>query len=737
MRVPIILSLISAVLLSPSCRRDHDDKKPVSKHKPSSAAKTKHDPSKEIEALTGAHTRLVWAECAEPKDSDTYATGDSLLLIGLDTRDGLGERAILSKPGNYARPLLTSDGTGIVFSDKNTVRKGGKKYYEPVVYRTDWKGDKPVRLAEGYAVDCWKDPATGTEWVFAAQEIRPTKGVSLEAQRLVRFPMNDPEKIETVYDETPISPDNVQFSRDGTEACGLFPWPHAGILRQSEGKWKARQLTIGCWTSHSPDNSGVLWAFDGDHKSVHLYADDGARTWQLGFSDAPGVNGRELYHPRWSNHPRFIVATGPYIKQKGSNGSVINKGGATAQVLMARLSPTADKVEAWVQVSDDKTGESYPDAWIEGGDQANLEGHSLTHQQGVVASAETWPAKREGLLFLWRDRVSLNTFVQRDGHKNEARIESHDAGRFGRFQEMQLDGGSFEVEAESAEPILKELAGAQDPQQHAGLGAPLVFEAVLIPQPSAPTGSRDGEGALIFSAPGFRIAEYKGKLFVLFSDQEQWITTEPVPTAPFHLVVSRRRVLGAASPFEIVFINGKQVPIAPWFSNMKPPLSSSQAASISFGGGWSGGLLNVALYARSIGIDEIARAASAAEHRIAALPPPPPRVRLRGKLVELSAMPTPGAIEPYTSSLVEYVYEVEKVLEGEFKEPRVLVKHWAMLNLHTVRGLPREVGKSYELTLEPAAAHLHLQGERVMQDTTAFDLQPWFDVSPPRVVERK
>jgi hypothetical protein len=47
------------------------------------------------------------------------------------------------------------------------------------------------------------------------------------------------------------------------------------------------------------------------------------------------------------------------------------------------------------------------------------------------------------------------------------------------------------------------------------------------------------------------------------------------------------------------------------------------------------------------------------------------------------------------------------------------------------------VGKSYELTLEPGADHLHLQGERVMQDTSAFDLQAWFDVSPPRVVEEK
>jgi hypothetical protein len=97
-------------------------------------------------------------------------------------------------------------------------------------------------------------------------------------------------------------------------------------------------------------------------------------------------------------------------------------------------------------------------------------------------------------------------------------------------------------------------------------------------------------------------------------------------------------------------------------------------------------------------------------------------------------MPTPEDISPYTRSLVEYVYEVEKVLEGEFKAPRVLVKHWAMLALLPVQGFPREEGKSYELLLERGDAHQNLQGERVMQDTTAFDLEAWVDVSPPRVV---
>jgi hypothetical protein len=720
MRV-LISFLLAAILLSTSsCGREHEDKKPSSKRKPKPKAvvKEKHDPSREIEALTGAHTRLVWAESAKPGDSDTFATSDGLVLKGIDTKDGLGERAILSKTGNYSRPLLTCDGTGILFSDKNTVRKGGKKHYRPVVYLTGWKGGKPIRLADGYAVDCWRDPATGTEWVFAVQDFRATKGVALEAHRLVRFPLNDPEKVETVYDETPISPDNVQFSRDGTQASGLFPWPHAGVLALSDGKWKAEQLTIGCWTSHAPDNSGVMWAFDGNHKQVHMYASDRKKSWQIGFSDAPGVKGRELYHPRWTNHPRFIVATGPYTKQKGSSGSVITKGGATAQVLLARLSPTADKVEAWLQVSHDKSGESYPDAWIEGADKASLEGHSLTHEQ-PAALAATWPVKQEGLLFLWRDRTALNTFVQRDGRKREARVESQEAGRHGRFHEMQLDGGRFEVDEEATEDILAHLKEK----------AEAAFEAVLLPGPADPGNA--GVQQFLFTGPGFHVAVKGGGLEVTRASGGVWRTQGTLPTKPFHLIVNRTG--DAAKSFE-VFVNGQAVELATLGSAATQP--GPEFKTVAFGGGWNGGLLNVAIYDHMLGADEIGRNAAAMEPRIASLPPPAARVRLQGKLVELSAMPTPEAIEPYTSSLVEYVYEVQKVLEGDFKEPRVLVKHWAMLNLHTVEGLPREVGKSYELTLEKGEDHLHLQGERVMQDTSAFDLQAWFDVAPPRIVAK-
>src|SRR5687767_5299033 len=84
MRVLISFLLAAILLNTSSCGREQEDEKPSSKRKPKPkpkpvVVKEKHDPSKEIEALTGAHTRLVWAEAAKPGDSDTFATIDGLV----------------------------------------------------------------------------------------------------------------------------------------------------------------------------------------------------------------------------------------------------------------------------------------------------------------------------------------------------------------------------------------------------------------------------------------------------------------------------------------------------------------------------------------------------------------------------------------------------------------------------------------------------------------------------------
>ncbi len=413
----------------------------------------------------------------------------------------------------------------------------GRKHYDPDIYRTDWQGGKPVFIAEGYAVDCWRDESTGVEWVYAARKFKSNTNSSLEAARLVRFKLDNPASEEIVYDDGPITPDNIQLSRDGSQASCLFPWPNAGVLiRGKDGKYHARKLQTGCWPSHSPDNSHVSWVFDGSHRGAAFFSDGGKKSWPVKFNQGEGMRGGEMYHPRWSNHPRYLALTGPYLPVKNASGSRISKGGASANVYLGRFSENLDKVEAWLQITHDKLNESFPDVWIEGADEAQLAAFPTAEPAaGATSQAEAWPVIKDRLVFL--------------------------------------------------------------------------------------------------------------------------------------------------------------------------------------------SIFGVAIHARALKPAEAKQQSLSQLARLSQLPPAPRRLKVRARLLETSAMPSAEGIAPYTGALLACVYEPEKVLEGELSAKRILVKHWAMLGQKTVTGFPRKTGASYDLILEAETDHPHLQGERVMDDTTAFDLE--------------
>lgn len=722
--LPVSL-IVAAVALTPACRDSESPPKKQSSSSKSTKSKSKKAKpldkplagiDKAVEDFTGAHTRLVWTENLRLKNSDTFAIGDDLMLKGLDTRDGKGERMLQTKTGNYSRPILSSDGEVILFTDKDVRRKGGRKHYDPEIYRTDWQGTQAVRLAEGYAVDCWRDAATGIEWVYAAREFKASSGLSMEAARLVRFRLDDPSVVEVVYDDGPVSPDNIQFSRDGSRASCLFPWPNVGVLtRGKDGGYHARKLETGCWPSLAPDNSGVAWVFDGGHRAATFFSDGGKKSWMVKLNQAPGMGGHEVYHPRWSNHPRYFTVTGPYVPVKGTSGNVINKGGASAEIHIGRFSEKLDSVEAWLQVTDDKLSESFPDMWVDGADDVELAGFAPAGPgaEPAAPAQEAWPAVKDSLVFLWEDRRAVNQFKGGDGRMHSsALLASRDAGRFGRLEEMLVDGGSFQAKLDESLLLLKAMTGAQE----------ATVELCLLPVPPV-TGQALPPQRPIFRGPDFTLALAEDGALIAAQDKACLRSAVALPTVPLHLGVVRK-----AGSFA-VFVNGNAVEMVPHAT--APPAPA--ADMLVFGGGWEGGILGVAVHGRALGDAEMKQQAALQMAHLAKLPPAPAQVKVSARLVEASAMPSAEGIAPYTGALVAYVYEVEKVLEGTFTAKSMVVKHWAMLDQRTTAGFPREVGKTYELTLERDSDHPHLKGERVMDDTTAFDLEAWFDVTPPRV----
>ncbi len=96
-----------------------------------------------LSRLTGAHSRVVWVQDTSHESADTFARGNSLKLMGYDSRDGKGERAIVRQVGSYAKPLLTPDGQRVVYSD----RKKGTMHW------VKFGGGDAQSLGRGFAVD--------------------------------------------------------------------------------------------------------------------------------------------------------------------------------------------------------------------------------------------------------------------------------------------------------------------------------------------------------------------------------------------------------------------------------------------------------------------------------------------------------------------------------------------------------------------------------------------------------
>jgi len=304
-------------------------------------------PGAEVRKFTGAATKVVWVQS---DGSDPFAAGDQLVLMGLDTEDGKGERVILGAKQSYVKPLLTPRGDRILFS----TRPQGTG---PEVFVVKWDGTGMKRLAKGFALTLWQNPLDGSEWVYVGTD---NKGYDFAT--VSRFPIDDPSKSELVWNKTPVSGDTFQVSADGRFAAGLFPWPKAGIAELPNKSWE--QMGDGCWTAMTTARGPIFWYFDGSHRNLTLVDSRTKKRWTVPINQAPGFQNPEVYHPRWTNHPRFIAMSGPY-NQGGANQ--VRSGGAQTEIWLGRFSDDFSRIESWTRATTNSGGDSYPDVWIDSG----------------------------------------------------------------------------------------------------------------------------------------------------------------------------------------------------------------------------------------------------------------------------------------------------------------------------------------------------------------------------------
>lgn len=645
-----------------------------------------------VEALTEAHTRVVWAQ--DHTDlTDVFGRSDQLRLMGYDSRDGKGERVILPGPGNFLKPLFTPDGDQIVYS----------VIAENATYVVNWDGSHHRKLTEGMALATWRDPVDNKAWIYIGRDVRDERDFSFP--RIVRIPLDTMDTEEVVWTQRLVQMDNFQLSADGRRAASLFPWPDSGIAELPDGHMK--RIARGCWTALAPDNSYVMWTFDGSHRNLIMNDTRNETQWNINISQAEGVGGNEVYHPRWSNHPRVMTMTGPYTIRAGGNN--IRGGGADVEVHLGRFSEDLQSIEQWVRVTDNPYANFFPDVWIDLGDHpAALEPDAPE----ITAADRAQAAPTEKLLFLWENRDADNEIIARDGRRHRSEAVPVGRARFGRHMDMDVRHGYFAASA------LDDSILATIREAHA-----FTIEYVITP-----SGQSDRRGALIAwggqgSDRNLTLSADDDDLLISWNGGQLRIP-DCITPKPQHMVVV------AMDDVDItLYINGAEFFVA---ATPEGLFDAWSVQPLYFGGhpagsyNWSGYMEGIALYARALPTDEV-RINAEEFGRALAQRTPPQTVTVKARLTHAAQIPTPEAIEPYQRGLIANEYEVLEILEGHLDDEQILVAHWVILDGQSLDNAQREVGELYTMTLELYDDRPELEGERLSMDSDNFLLRTFFD----------
>jgi hypothetical protein len=624
-------------------------------------------------------------------NSDAYCEGPNHHILGFDTEDGKGERIILKERAAYRKPLLTADGKRIVF---NT-------FEDKKVHVVHFDGTGKREIADGALADVWRDPATGTDWVYYL--VGPFEGELYAGKPLMRCQLDKPEIKEVIWDKTQANPDNFQLSRDGKTAAGLFPWNTAGTATLPNGTFT--QTGNGCWTSIAPDNSGCMWVFDGQHKNVLFVPPGSATGKKIRMNGAERNKKWEVYHPRWSNHVRFIGLTGPYRVKKGHDA--IHGGGPGINIFLGKFNESYSKIESWYEATTADNADFFPDLWVAGGDEANM---GEVQSAPVVATAiDQWPGDATGMEFLFENKKK-NDFIDPETNEQRfCRLAAKGQARYDRYLQLKLNKG-YVTPSELGPDLLNDLI----------MSGELTFEFTITPDHEHNKGSVVLAQAESLTAGNFMIAYYQGQLDFLLSTSGQEFGSDtavrcfklPAGT-PSHIVITVKDDVVS------YYLNGK----GEKFHGLEGSLISWHERPLVIGGlasgafDFEGSLEGLAIYSRALSDGEALGHYQAYSKRFAERKPAE-RLSVQAKLTAIT--PTPDDIGAYSRGMCEYEYEV---VGGDLPQDKIIVRHWTMFDRKKV-DLKKKVGTEYALQLERIEDHPELEGERV---TSGLD-DPLLDV---------
>lgn len=666
----------------------------------------------------GRRIRVVWAQSSSDGAADISAQGNELLLMGLDSDDRQGIRQLSSAKRNFFRPLISSDGSKVIFTD----RAAG-----PHIFSIPWGEETITDLGEGVAVAVWKDPASEVEWIYALEQIDAGAKGSLIGKRLVRFVAATPDEREIVWGQTPMDADGFALSRDGIYASALLPSPEASRVNLSQGSWK--KLATATWPGMAPDNSYVSWTLDAERAVLQFNQMNQQEPWEINLSAAPGLGGNaKIWHPRWCGGVGILAFTGPYPQAPNQPNFIDLKDGTGAEIFLASIGAGSNAIVSTVQLTHNNRGDCYPDVWMEGPQIETLAGFEQSPEERPDAIPKPWPANPEAVHFAWNSGAKDVELPASDGTR-VSRVFGKNFAKLDRFWNLDFSRGYFEADSASSSGLAAAVNGSHE----------FTVEAIL-------TETRDGIDPLSIRLLGYRQKE-GGEMFGLYRLEGNLVlrirlgalaessAVFPIklasfridPDRPYHLTITiSGKTLKTYIDSSLVSEDTLDEPgLGGWMEGVfqigdPNPMGSAQ---------WTGQAESVATYGRALSQEEVLKNFDAAKQKMA-VRKSADRIKVKAKLEEITELPANAIQGPYPRVLTSRSYKLEEVLAGICEHKFFTVNHDAVLNQNVVKGLPGKIGDIYELVLEPAGQHPELKAARVENTSSHVDLPVFVDVTP-------
>jgi len=626
--------------------------------------------------LDGQPFRLVWAQ-DHGDQLDVYGVASQCVLMKYDSTVG-EEEVLIERVGSYGNPMLSPDGDWVVFSDRMTNQ----------VFKVPFAGGETQVVATGFAAELWRNPANGEDTVFVAEE--PLGYLGLPAWgKIGRVPLHRKERGEPPLEPAPFwsgrgtMANNFQLSADGKVASGQFPWPIGGVAVIEKQRWFP--LDRGCWPSLAPDNSYLFWQFDGSHRNVVLQDPISRKQWTVNLSSAPGLDGREVYHPRWSNHPRHFVYTGPY--KEGSGGNRIRYAGKGVEVYLGTFAEDFSSMAAVRKITTNDKGDFFPDLWVKGGGEAVS---GLPQRDGFEVANDV----DYSLYYGWETAKADNR-----GPEGEAlnKLQLHDKAYLGPNHEIVLRGRGGHANPHGDHTEWRRTVGKTQAW---------TIEAVFTAANETQTGRMFGYTQRNGHVNVF-LNQKTNRVFITMN-----VVGDPVEielgtikrNEPLHLIVSVDDVQFRA------WLNGRlveQTLLGKTFWGQGPLIWGEQ---LGYGSPWQGSISHIRMITRQLQADEVAERSAKVKAQLATWKRPE-RAKVRAKLTELSSTSSPAAIAPYTNELSAGAYELVEVLDGTFTDKTFAAYAFGILNANMNPDRPQRIGQIYTFELEPFDQQPQLRSE--------------------------